>query len=122
MEASGPEATGPGSWHSQIASKSRSQVSPGADLSDRIAGAAEVCRTLTMERVVDEDCDLEVDMLADGKPVTLISQHWSDMVEPPPVRDQLGCSIEDGLQSSHNNICRLWHRKRYCCNNRHDLI
>ena len=37
-EASRPEATGSGSRHSQVAPKSRWQVSPGADLTDRIAG------------------------------------------------------------------------------------
>ena len=56
-------------------SKSQSHVSLGANLPDRIAGAAEVCRTSTMEGVVDEDRDLEVDTLTDGKPVELISQH-----------------------------------------------
>ena len=79
-KASGPKATSPGSRHSQVASKSRSQVSPGADLSDRIASAAEVCRTTTMKGVVNKDCDLEVDTLTDEKPVELIPQHRSDMV------------------------------------------
>ena len=79
-------------------------MSPGADLPDRIAGAAEVCRTSTVEGVVDEDRDLEVDMLAYGKPVELIPQHRSDVVELPFVRDQPGCCIEDGLQSSHDNV------------------
>ena len=103
-EASWPKATGPGSRHSQIASMSRTQVSPGAYLPNRIAGAAEVCRTLTVESVVDKDRNLEVDTLTDGKPVELIPQHRSDMVELPPVRDQPGCSVEDGLQSSYDNI------------------
>ena len=116
-EASGPKAPGPSSRHSQVASKSRSQVSPGADFSDRIAGAAEVCRTSTMEGSIDEDRDLEVDMLTDGKPVKLIPQHRSEL---PPVRDQPGCSVEDRLQSSHNNVCGTG--KRYFCNNRPDLI
>ena len=80
-------------------------MSPGADLSDRIASAAEVCRTLTMKGVVNKDCDLEVDRLTDGKPVELIPQHRSDMVELPPVRDQPGCGVEDRLQSSHDNVC-----------------
>ena len=91
---------------SQVISNSRSQVSPGADLSDRIAGAAEVCRTLTMEGVVDEDCDLEFDTLTDGKPVELISQHRSDMFELPPVRDQPGCGIEDGLPHQNRPLKR----------------
>ena len=47
-------------------------MSPGADFPDRIAGAAEVCRTSTMEGIVDEDRDLEVDPLTDGKPVELV--------------------------------------------------
>ena len=50
----------------------RSQVSPGADLSDRITSAVEACRTSTMKGVVDKDCDLEVDTLTNGKPVELI--------------------------------------------------
>ena len=102
-EASGPEATGPGSWYSQVASKSRTQVGPGADLPDQIACAAEVCRTSTVEGVVDKDRNLEVDTLTDGKPVELIPQHRSDMVELPPVRDQPGRHVEDGLQSSYDN-------------------
>ena len=48
---------------------------------DRIAGAAEVCRTSTMEGVVGEDHNLEVDTLTDGKPMELIHQHRSDMVK-----------------------------------------
>ena len=64
-EASGPKATSPGSRHIQVTSNSRSQVSPGADLTDRIASAAEVCRTTTMKGVVNKDCDLEVDTLTD---------------------------------------------------------
>ena len=64
---------------------SRSQMSPGADLSDRIASAAEVCRTTTIKGVVNKDCDLEVDTLTDGTPVELIHQHRSDIVELPPV-------------------------------------
>ena len=78
----------PGSRHSQVTSNSRSQLSPGADLSDRIAGATEVCRISTMKGVVDKECDLEVNTLRDGKPVEPIPQHRSDMVELPPVRDQ----------------------------------
>ena len=101
----GPKASSPGSRHSQVTSNNRSQVSPGADLSDRIAGAAEVCRNSTMEGIVDIDCDLEDDTLTDGKPVELISQHRSDMVELPPDRDQIGCGVEDRLQSSHDNVC-----------------
>ena len=58
-----------------------------------------------MKGVVNKDCDLEVDTLMDGKPVELIPQHRSDMVELPPVRDQPGCSIEDRLQSFHDNVC-----------------
>ena len=104
-EASGPKATGPGSRHSQVASMSRTQVSPGANLPDGIAGAAEVCRTSTVEGVVDEDRNLEVDPLMDGKPVKLIPQHRSDVVELPPVRGQPGCRVEDGLQSSYDNVC-----------------
>jgi hypothetical protein len=45
-------------------------VSPGANLPDRIAGAAEVSRTSTMEGVVDKDRNLEVDTLTDGKPAS----------------------------------------------------
>ena len=104
-EASGPKATSPGSRHSQVASNSRSQVSPGADLSDRIASAAEVCRTTTAKGAVNKDCNLEVDTLTDGKPVELIPQQGSDMVELPLVRDQPGCGIDDRLQSSHDNVC-----------------
>ena len=104
-EASGPEATGPGSRHSQVTSNSRSQVSPGADLSDGIASGAEVCRTTTMKGVVNKNCDLVVDTLTNGKPVELIPQHRSDMVELPPVRDQPGCGVEDRLQSSRDNVC-----------------
>ena len=89
-----PEATGPGSWYSQVASKSRTQVGPSADLLDRIACAAEVCRTSTVEGVVDKDRNFEVDPLTDGKPVELIPQHRSNMVELPPVRDQPGCRVE----------------------------
>ena len=80
-------------------------MSPGVDLSDRIASAAEVCRTSTMEGVVDKDCDLEVDMLTDGKPVELIPQHRRDMVELHPVQDQPGCSVVDELQSSPDTVC-----------------
>ena len=105
MEASRPEATGLGSRHSQVASYSRSQVSPGVDLPDRITGAAEVCRISTVDGVIDEDRNLEVDMLTDGKPIELIPQHRSDVVELPFVRDQPGCLVENGLQSSHDNVC-----------------
>ena len=80
-------------------------MNPGADLPDRITGAAEVCRTSTVEGVVDEDRNLEVDTLTDGKPMELIPQHRSDMVELLFVRDQPGCRIEDGLQSSYDNVC-----------------
>ena len=59
-----------------------------------------------MEGVVDKDRNLEVDTLTDGKPVELIPQHRSDVVELPPVRDQPGCSVEDGLQSSYDNVGR----------------
>ena len=68
-------------------------MSPGSDLSDRIAGAAEVCQTSAMEGVVDGDRDLEVDTLMDGKPVELIPQHRSDMVELPLVQDQPGTAL-----------------------------
>ena len=97
-EASGPKAT------SQVASNNRSQVSSGADFSDRIAGAAEVCRTSTMKGVVDKDCDLEVDTLTDGKPVELIPQHRNDMVKLPFVWDQPS-GVDDRFQFSHDNVC-----------------
>ena len=58
-----------------------------------------------MDGVVDEDHDLEFDPLMDGKPVELVPQHWSDMVELPLVRDQPGSRVEDRLQSSHDNVC-----------------
>ena len=57
-----------------------------------------------MEGVVDKDCNLEVDPLTDGKPVELIPQNRSDMVKLPPVRDQPGCRVEDGLQSFYDNV------------------
>ena len=79
-------------------------MSSGADLPDRIAGAAEVSRTSTMDGVADEDRDLEFDSLANGKPVELVPQHRSDMVELPLVRDQQGSCVEDRLKSSHNNV------------------
>ena len=54
------------------------------DLPDRIAGAAEVSRTSTMDGVADEDRDLEFDPLANGKPMELIPQHrsviWSNFL------------------------------------------
>ena len=40
-----------------------------------------------IEGVVDEDRDLEIDTLTSGKPVELIPQHRSDLVEHPFVRD-----------------------------------
>ena len=83
---------------------SRTQVSPGANLPDRIAGAAEVCRTWTVESVVDKDRNLEIDTLTDGKPVELILQHRSEKVALSPVRDQPGCRVEDGLQFSYDNV------------------
>ena len=49
-----------------------------------------------MEGIVDEDCDLEIDTLTNGKPVELIPQH-RNVVELPYVRDQAGCHVEDGL-------------------------
>ena len=58
-----------------------------------------------MEGVVDKDRDLEVDTLMDGKPMKLIPQHRSDMVELPPVRDQPGSRVEDRLKSPHNDVC-----------------
>ena len=120
-ETSRPEATGLGSRHSQVAPHSRPQMNPGADLPNRIAVAAEVCRTLTVDGVADEDRDLELDPLANGKPVELVPQHRSDMVELPLVRDQPGSRIEDRLHAVFSRQY-LWHRKKYCCNSRHDLI
>ena len=79
-------------------------MSLGADLPDRIAGAAEVCQTSTMDCVADEDRDLEFNPLAYGKPVELVPQHRSDMVELPLVRNQPGSRIEDRLKSSHDNV------------------
>ena len=80
-------------------------MSPGADFPDRIAGAAELSRTSTVDGVADEDCDLEFDPLANGKPVKLVPQHRSDVVKLPLVRDQPGSRVEDRLKSSHNNVC-----------------
>ena len=80
-------------------------MSPGVDLPDRIAGAAEVSRTSTMDGVADEDRDLEIDPLANGKPVGLVPQHRSDMVELPLVRDQPDSRVEDRLKSPYNNVC-----------------
>ena len=50
-------------------------MSLGADLRDRNPGTAGVCRTAINEGVVEEDCDLEMDTLMNGKPVELIPQH-----------------------------------------------
>ena len=58
-----------------------------------------------MDGVADEDRDLEFDLLANGKPVELVPQHRSDMVELPLVRDQPASHFEDRLKSSHNNVC-----------------
>jgi hypothetical protein len=77
----------------------------GVNLPDRIAGAAEVSRTSTMYGVANKDSDLEFDPLTNGKPVELVPQHRSDMVELPLVRDQPGSRVEDRLKSSHNNVC-----------------
>ena len=104
-ETSRPEATSLGPRHSQVAPHSRPQMSPGTDFPDRIAGAAEVSRTSTVDGVAEEDCDLEFDPLANGKPVELVHQHRSDVVKLPLVRDQPGSRVEDRLKSSHNNVC-----------------
>ena len=79
-ETPGPEATGPGSRHSQVAPCSRPQMRSGVNLPDRIAGAAEVSRASTMYGVANKDSDLEFDPLTNGKPVELVPQHRSDMV------------------------------------------
>ena len=50
-----------------------------------------------MKGFLDDDRDLEVDPLTDGKPVEFVPQHRSDMVELP--------LVEDRLQSSHDNVC-----------------
>ena len=100
-----PEATGLGLRHSQVAPYSRPQMSSGVDLPDRIAGAAEVSRTSTMDGVANENRDLEFDPLTNGKPVELVPQHRSDMVELPLVWDQPGSRVEDRLKSFHNNVC-----------------
>ena len=71
---------GLGLRHSQVAPYGRSQMSPGVNLPDKIAGAAEVSRTSTMDGVADKDRDLEFDPLVNGKPVELVPQHRSDMV------------------------------------------
>ena len=65
-----------------------------------------------MDGIVDEDRDPEVDPLTNGKPVEFVPQHRSDMVELPLVRDQPGCSVDDRLQSSHDNVCGT---VKYCC-------
>ena len=65
-------------------------MSSGVDLPDRIAGAAEVSRTSTMDGVADKDRDLEFHSLTNGKPVELVPQHRCDMVELLLVRDQPG--------------------------------
>ena len=56
-------------------------------------------------RYMDKDCDLEINTLTNRKPVELIPQPRSDVVELHFVRDQPGCSVEDGLQSSYNSVC-----------------
>ena len=104
-KTSRPGATGLGTRHRQVTPQNRPQMSPGVDLPDRIAGAAEVSRTSTMDGIADEDRDLEFDPLANGKPVELVPQHRSDMVELPLVRDQPGSCVEDRLKSPHNNAC-----------------
>ena len=54
---------------------------------------------------MDEDRDLNFDPLTDAKPMELIPQHGSDMVELTYlVQDQPGCGVEDGLQSYHDNV------------------
>ena len=80
------------------------RFSPGADLRDRDTDVAEVCRTPIMEGVADENRDLEIDTLTNGKPVELIPKHRSDVVELSFVRDQPGCCVEKGLQFSDNNV------------------
>ena len=50
----------------RVRSYSRSQVSPGADLPDNITDAADVCRTATMEGVLDEYRDFAVETLTNG--------------------------------------------------------
>ena len=57
-----------------------------------------------MKGVVNKDGDLEINTLTDGKPVELIPQHRGNMVELSPVRNQPGCSVEDRLQPSHDNV------------------
>ena len=104
-ETSRPEATGLGSRHSQVAPHSRPQMSPGIDLPDRIAGAAEVSRTSTMDGVADEDRDLEFEWEASG--VGPSTQEW--YFKLPLVRDQPGSCVEDRLKSSHNNVCEKAH-------------
>ena len=54
-----------------------------------------------MDGVADEDRDLEFDPLANGKPVELVPQYRSDMIELPLVRDQPGSRVEDRLKSPH---------------------
>ena len=94
-ETSRPKATDLGSRHIQpVAPHSRPQISlHGVNLPNRIAVAAEVSRTSTM------------DGIANRKPVELVFQHRSDMVELLLVRDQPGSRIEDRLKLPHNNVC-----------------
>ena len=98
-ETSRPEATSLGPRHSQVAPHSRPQMSPGADFPDRIAGAAEVSRTSTVDGVADEDCDLEFDPLANGKPVELVPQHRSDVVKLHLVH------VNENLNTCRNVYC-----------------
>ena len=58
-----------------------------------------------MDGIIDEECNLDVDTLTEGKPMAmeLIPQHRRDVIKLPFVRDQPSCRVQDRLQSSHND-------------------
>ena len=72
-------------------------MSSGVDLPDRIAGEAEVSRTSTMDGVAGKDRDLEIDQLANGKPVELERKYRENNYYKKKITDEMNINIAEGF-------------------------
>jgi len=57
-----------------------------------------------MKRLVDQECQFEVDSLSDRKSEEL-PQHWRDMISSTSAGDESRCRVLDRLAAPEQTVC-----------------
>jgi len=92
-----------GPWNAARVDVGRSEPAT-AGVRDKLEVVYKICCSCIMQRLVDQEGQLEIDSLSDWKPVEF-PQHWCDVVTSTITSDESRCRVLRRLQAPEQTVC-----------------